>query len=58
MSDYKFEGWVAFDKDTGIGGMKWQEFEPKEFEESDVDIKITHCGTCISSSNHNSLPHR
>lgn len=48
MSDYKFEGWVAFDKDTGIGGMKWQEFEPKEFEETDVDIKITHCGVCGS----------
>jgi hypothetical protein len=40
----KFQGWFAFDKETGVGGMKWQEFEPKEFEETDVDIKITHCG--------------
>lgn len=42
-----FEGWFGLDKDTGVGGMKWQEFEPKEFEENDVDIKITHCGECI-----------
>lgn len=26
--------------------MKWQEFEPKKFEETDVDIKVTHCGVC------------
>lgn len=44
MADLKFEGWIAFDKETGVGGMKWQEFEPKVFEETDVDIKITHCG--------------
>lgn len=45
MTDTKFEGWFAFDKETGVGGMKWQEFEPKKFEETDVDIKVTHCGT-------------
>ncbi|KAL8650638.1 MAG: hypothetical protein Q9226_005059 [Calogaya cf. arnoldii] len=39
----RFEGWFGLDKDTGVGGMKWQEFEPKKFEENDVDIKITHC---------------
>ena len=48
MADYKFQGWMALDKATGIGGMKWQEFEPKAFEDSDVDIKITHCGTFVS----------
>lgn len=49
MTDLKFEGWIAYDKETGVGGMKWQEFEPKKFEETDVDIKITHCGTSNKS---------
>lgn len=40
----KFEGWFGFDKETGVGGMKWQEFEPKKFEDDDVEIKISHCG--------------
>lgn len=28
--------------------MVWQEFKPKPFEETDVDIQITHCGVCAS----------
>jgi alcohol dehydrogenase (NADP+) len=28
--------------------MKWQTYEPKPFEETDIDIKITHCGICGS----------
>lgn len=28
--------------------MVWQEFTPKEWEEMDVDIKVTHCGICGS----------
>ena len=28
--------------------MKWQEFEPKAWEETDVDIRVTHCGMCGS----------
>lgn len=48
MADIKFEGWFGLDKETGIGGMKWQEFDPKVFEETDVDIKITHCGMLIN----------
>lgn len=47
-TDYKFEGWVALDKTAGKGNMVWQEFEPKEWEETDVDIKISHCGICGS----------
>lgn len=42
-SDYKFQGWMGLDK-KAIGNMKWQEFEPKTWEETDVDIKITHSG--------------
>lgn len=28
--------------------MKWQNYEPKTWEETDVDIKVTHCGICGS----------
>lgn len=46
--DYKFEGWLAEDASAAIGNMKWKEFEPKEWEETDIDIKVTHCGICGS----------
>ncbi|KAK5098898.1 hypothetical protein LTS08_006277 [Lithohypha guttulata] len=46
--DYKFQGWMGLDKDSDKGKMVWQGFEPKPFEETDVDIKITHCGICAS----------
>lgn len=47
-TDYKFEGWIGTDKSAADGNMVWQEFEPKAWEETDVDIKITHCGVCGS----------
>ncbi|KAJ0413655.1 chaperonin 10-like protein [Aspergillus carlsbadensis] len=47
-TDYKFEGWVGLDASAADGKMQWQEFEPKPWEETDVDIKITHCGICGS----------
>jgi D-arabinose 1-dehydrogenase-like Zn-dependent alcohol dehydrogenase len=47
-TDYKFEGWVGLDASSADGNMQWQEFEPKPWEETDVDIKITHCGICGS----------
>lgn len=28
--------------------MKWQSYEPKTWDETDVDIKVTHCGICGS----------
>ncbi|KAF3762669.1 GroES-like protein [Cryphonectria parasitica EP155] len=47
-TDYMFEGWTAKDA-TGIEGkMNWQEIKPKAWEETDVDIKVTHCGMCGS----------
>ncbi|KAK9451979.1 chaperonin 10-like protein [Limtongia smithiae] len=46
-TDYKFEGWLGYDSDS-IGNMKWGEFEPKAFEDDDVDIKVSHCGICGS----------
>ncbi|THC87184.1 hypothetical protein EYZ11_013370 [Aspergillus tanneri] len=45
---YKFEGWMGFDPKAGDGNMVWKEFEPKPWEETDVDIKITHSGICGS----------
>lgn len=48
QTDYKFQGWMGLDPSSGQGNMVWQEFEPKEWEETDVDIKISHCGICGS----------
>lgn len=45
---YKFEGWVAKNKDSVKGQLVWEEYTPKPFEETDVDIQITHCGICAS----------
>lgn len=45
-TDYKFEGWVADDPTAVDGKMVWKEFEPKPWEETDIDIKVTHCGMC------------
>ncbi|KAF2150024.1 zinc-binding alcohol dehydrogenase [Myriangium duriaei CBS 260.36] len=47
-TDYKFEGWVGHDKDCVKGNMKWEEFKPKQWEEDNVDIEISHCGICAS----------
>jgi len=47
-TDYKFEGWLGLDKTSAEGKMVWQQFEPKPFEETDVDIQITHSGICGS----------
>ncbi len=41
--DYKFEGWLGKDKESAKGNMVWGEFpHVKPFEETDVDIQITH----------------
>ena len=47
-TDYKFQGWMGLDRSAVDGNMKHQEFEPKAWEETDVDIQITHCGICGS----------
>jgi alcohol dehydrogenase (NADP+) len=46
--DYKFEGWMGLDASSAEGKMVWSEFQPKAWEETDVDIKVTHCGVCGS----------
>ena len=47
-SNYTFQGWMGLDKNSAKGNMVWQSYTPKPFEETDVDIKITHCGICGS----------
>jgi D-arabinose 1-dehydrogenase-like Zn-dependent alcohol dehydrogenase len=47
-SDVKFQGWLGLDPESVKGNMKWGEFEPKKWEEDDVDIEISHCGICGS----------
>ncbi|KAH8909664.1 putative zinc-binding alcohol dehydrogenase [Coniochaeta sp. PMI_546] len=46
--DYKFEGWLGYDKSAADGKLVWTQFDPKEWEETDVDIKVSHCGICGS----------
>ncbi|KAL8798885.1 MAG: hypothetical protein Q9182_006315 [Xanthomendoza sp. 2 TL-2023] len=47
-ADYKFQGWMGLDPSAVDGNMKWQSYEPKTWQEMDVDIKITHSGICGS----------
>lgn len=44
----KFEGWLGHGPDAVEGKMVWGEFEPKKWEEDDVDIEVSHCGICGS----------
>ncbi|KAL8909535.1 MAG: hypothetical protein Q9171_005014 [Xanthocarpia ochracea] len=39
--DHVFHGWMATDT---ASAMKYQSFQPKTWEETDVDIQISHCG--------------
>lgn len=47
-TEYKFEGWMGDDASSSEGKMVWRDFEPKPWEETDVDIRVTHCGVCGS----------
>lgn len=44
----KFNGWMGLGPDSIQGKMQWGEFEPKKWEEEDVDIEIICCGMCGS----------
>ncbi|EGP87295.1 unnamed protein product [Zymoseptoria tritici ST99CH_1A5] len=44
----KFEGWCGLDKNSADGNLKWQAYDAKVWEETDVDIEISHCGVCGS----------
>lgn len=47
-TQYKFQGWLGLDPSSAQGNMQWKEYEPKTWEETDVDIKVSHCGICGS----------
>jgi len=62
-NDYSFQGWMGLDKSSVDGNMVWQEYTPKPFEETDIDIEITHCGICGTDlhtlrSGHGPTPYR
>jgi len=38
-NDYKFEGWVGLDANAAKGNMVWQSYEPKAFQETDIDVR-------------------
>lgn len=40
QQDYKFEGWGAFGKDSIKGNLEWFEYEPKKFDEGDIDSEF------------------
>lgn len=46
-NDSHFVGWVGHDKNC-IGNMKWEQYTPKKWTETDVEIKIECCGVCAS----------
>ena len=47
VADASFEGWVGLDPDSAKGNMVWQEYKPKAFEETDVDIEVrSHLRFC------------
>jgi hypothetical protein len=46
--DYKFEGWLGYDEASADGKMVWGDYEPKAWEETDIDIQVTHSGVCGS----------
>lgn len=45
---HSFQGWAGLDAEACKGNMKFQSFQPKPFDEDDVDIKVLYCGICGS----------
>ena len=39
VADASFEGWVGLDAESANGKMVWQGYQPKTFEETDVEIE-------------------
>lgn len=49
LQNSDFQGWCGLDKHSAEGNMVWQQFpHPKKWEETDIDIEISHCGICGS----------
>ncbi|KAF1959147.1 alcohol dehydrogenase-like protein [Byssothecium circinans] len=45
-SPESFHGWLGHDAQSAKGKLRWESFAPKPFAETDIDIKISHCGIC------------
>lgn len=43
-----FYGWLGHDKSAAEGHMTWSPFTPKPLANTDIDIRISHCGICGS----------
>ncbi|KAF2847657.1 GroES-like protein [Plenodomus tracheiphilus IPT5] len=43
-----FQGWVGLDASAAEGKMQWGSYSPKTFQDTDVEMDITHCGVCGS----------
>lgn len=42
MSDsLEWKGWLAHDEKSVEGNFEWGKFEPKKWDEDDVDIKVS-----------------
>lgn len=41
VADSSFEGWCGLAADSADGKMVWQGFQPKAWEETDVDIEVS-----------------
>ncbi|KAF4201533.1 hypothetical protein CNMCM8927_001428 [Aspergillus lentulus] len=44
----QFEGWLGHDPTSADGTMTWGPYTPKAWDETDIDIRITHCSVCSS----------
>lgn len=36
------EGWLGYTEAAAEGGLEWGSFEPKPWEEIDIDIEVIH----------------
>ncbi|KAK8854970.1 hypothetical protein IAR55_003710 [Kwoniella newhampshirensis] len=45
-----FKGWAGLDAKACQGNLDFQSFEPKKWDEDDVDVKILYCGICGSDA--------
>ena len=45
---YTFRGWMGLDKTAAQGNLVYRAYTPKTWTETDVDIRISHCGICGS----------
>ena len=48
-TSYKFQGWLGQDKNA-VGNMRWGEYEPKPFNDEDVDIEVRSSHPSVKNS--------